>query len=437
MLNRLFVSDMQEEISTIQVDLKNVTTGDIKQKPSECWTDKNYSELFNDSHEQPKDSGKLSFSTFSTNSIHSRTESNINEGKFMFDKEMDSMAGKMINDQMIKSELKVEQDVITNYNHMKMGLFKHDASNSARSNVSDLHSIGNNVKDIDIKPTYHSHTLNKENSISSLDIAHFGYDFHEAAAAIGNSDGSGGGGGGCSGITATNKQSKPIETHNDVKKEMDNLDIESEIAPSYIIRKADPEQNRNVVHSPISSTDFDYLCNSNDNDATSSTANSQHKDDAIPCDKEPYDEWLCIQKELNLITDKRTNDLTIDGFIESTFSNDEDDDDNGNACATVKINVERELSDLFNESPNHVGHVAKSDINSHLPLSDLFNDSMVNNSIDANDKDSVEERLEDMFADDGDFDKANDLVESQLEELFHGTSTSPPSATVNSTRSLR
>lgn len=432
MLNRLFVSDMQEEISTIQVDLKNVTTGDVKQKPSDCWTDKNSSDLFTDSHGKLKDSDKLSFSTFSSSAMHSRTDA-TNERKFAFDKEMDSMTANMINDQMIKSELKVEQDVITNYNHMKMGLFKHDASNAVHSNASGLHSIGNNMKDIDIKPTYHSHTSNKENAMSALDMAHFGYDFHEAA--IGSSGSSGGSG--CSGINTSNKQRKLIDPHNDVKKELDNLDIESEIAPSYIIKKVDSEQTRNVVHSPISSSDFDYLCNSNDNDATSSTANSQHKHDAVPCDKEPYDEWLCIQKELNLIADKRANDLTIDGFIESTFSNDEDDDDNGTASGTVKINVERELSNFFNDSSNHGGHVAKSDINSHLPLSDLFNDSMVNHSIDANDKDSVEERLEDMFADDGDYEKANDLVESQLEELFHGTSTSPPSATVNSNRNLR
>lgn len=458
MLNRMFVSDMQDEISAIQSDLKNLTNEHhVEQKPIsasiaaaasaatvsiDCWADKNAGS-FDDAYGKVK--GGLDADTM----IHGPTVDYVDDKKTNFDKELDQFASKMINDHLIKTEMKVEQDVIAgnpdNMTHssgtMKMPMLKYVQNNCGyRSNAHNadanvVHDTADNgLNDADVKPTYlPSHALNKDNpsSLPTLDMTNFGYDLIDVNTPS----------------TAAVKVRTPhVYSTNIVKKEMDNLDIESEITPSYIIKKCDQREanvNRPMVHSPLSTSDFDYLCNSNDNDATSSTVNSQRKDDVLACDKEPYDEWLCIQKELNLITDKRANELTIDGFMASTFSPagvnvDGVVDTVVDSCDADKLNVEKELSDLFNDSSADAAHDLDTHKNdSHLPLSDLFNDSMVNDTIEANDKDSVESRLENMFAEDDEFDNTKDLVESQLEELFHGTSPPATPVTGSSNQSLR
>lgn len=257
----------------------------------------------------------------------------------------------------------------------------------------------------------------------------------------------------------------------DVKKEeIENFDIESEITPSYIIKnKCEPMRQpicaststptttmsssvasttvttataaaaavtntntnmNNIFRETISlnAADFDYLCNSGVPSMPSASSNSSNinenastgnrkKDELIACDKEPYDEWFCIQKELSLITDKRPNEHNIiDGFIDT------------------KLGVENHFPDLFaNDHPSNQHEHLDGDrdlVGSHSPLSELFNDSIVSNSV--NDK-SVENRLENMFSDSSEFEKTNDLVESRLEELFHGSSPTQATPSTQST----
>lgn len=403
MLDRMLVSDIQEEISSIQTDLKNLNEEIVE--PPTCNSMMDASSAAASALEKAN-CGRFKYANIVD--FEPDEKPSIDSLRKSSEKANDSFLSNISN-QTIKNEMKGEQDFIPttvnefNTNVNRQNSYKTipnhhiimNANNGPSTNVSDI---------VDIKPLFQS-VSNKENSLSQLDM-NFGYDQNLLGS------------------------QKRTQTNFDVKKELDHLDIESEITPSYIIKKCD-QSNREIVHSPLPS-DFDYLCSPSDS-STNTSSNNRRKDELISCDKEPYDEWLCIQKELNLISDKRSNDhLNIDGFMESTLRNFSNDDEN--PCSTSKLNVDNQFPDLFNQQTNdaHSLDDEKEDMDTHLPLSELFNDSIVNNAVDnvdSNDK-SVENRLENMFSDNPDFDKTNDLVESRLEELFHGAS--PPHSSVDS-----
>ena len=424
------MSDIQEEISNIQSELKSLNEEiseppiDISPAVTECGSDKINSNLFALQRDHLKCVGIKDI-----DEIDCDEKPSIDVIKKHAEKITDSF---ILNNasQAVKNEMKNEQDLIpttvTDFNtsnvsrqnayksihqqHNHQHHHHHQQHNNAINVNTGNVASSMNAPEMDIKPTFPP-VSNKENSLSQFDI-NFGYD---------------------SSLLGSQKRNQSTF---DVKKELDNLDIESEITPSYIIKNRD-QSNREIVHSPLSTSDFDYLCSPSDSSTNQATSN-RRKDELISCDKEPYDEWLCIQKELNQISDKRSNDhLNIDGFMESTLQNFSSADDDESPCSSSKLNVDNQFSDLFNQRPNdaHSLDDEKSDIDGHFPLSELFNDSIVNNAVDnvdASDK-SVENRLENMFNDNPDFDKTNDLVESRLEELFHGSS--PPShSSVDSTQ---
>lgn len=443
MLDRIFVSDIQEEITSIQMDLKTINE-EIIEKESEledtlkdaCPMQKQTSNEMNlevaigqSDHDklfvEMKDSRHTIDCEIKPNNLM-----NAHLKKFSFDGEMELLAPTMDFQRPIKNEIKGEQDLISSavseFNKLASSTLKSGPTSNQTTipqnitNTSPIDVIPMNAHDVDVKPTFQQMS-NKENTLPQLDMNFSSFD----SQFIGSSK-------------------RPIQNNFDVKKELDNLDIESEITPSYIIKNKCEQTNRDCVnHSPLSSSDFDYFCSQSESGGgggggagsnvttTNQTGANRRKDELInSCDKEPYDEWLCIQKELNLITDKRSADhLNIDGFMETTLRNlSGGNDDNDNPCSSSKLdNVDtHHFNDIFNQQTND-GHSLddeKSDIDSHLPLSELFNDTIVNNSVDnvdSNDK-SVESRLENMFNDESEFDKTNDLVESRLEELFHGSS---------------
>lgn len=409
MLDRMLVSDIQEEISSIQTELKNLNTETV-----EATIENDLKDVFPVGMLGPEKINANVFGVQRDKANKNACSSNIKETddiecdekpsvdllKKNSDKSVNNFVSN-VSHQNIKNELKGEHDLIPttvtefNVNGNRSTIYKAIHHNNLNaSNAASAH-----IPDIDIKPTFQT-VSNKENAISQLDM-NFGYD-----------------------PNLLGPQKRAQNTF-DVKKELDHLDIESEITPSYIIKKCD-QSNREIVHSPLSTSDFDYLCSPSDSNTNHATTN-RRKDELISCDKEPYDEWLCIQKELNLISDKRSNDhLNIDGFMESTLRNFSNDDES--PCSSSKLNADNQFSDLFNQRADDAHNLddEKSNMDGHLPLSELFNDSIVNNTVDnvdSNDK-SVENRLENMFSDNPDFDKTNDLVESRLEELFHGSS--PP-----------
>lgn len=246
----------------------------------------------------------------------------------------------------------------------------------------------------------------------------------------------------------------------DVKKEFENVDIETEITPSYIIKKCDaslsipslppsvttcqppPTMAVAVTNMPVvttnsttattvrdslcelDSSDFNYLYNSSTSTSSATTqptssSSNRKKDELISCDKEPYDEWLCIQKELNLITEKRSNEHMnkcnlMDGYMDP--------------CSAAKLSVENHFPDLFNHQSNHHDTLDGKAEEIHSPLSELFNESIVSNAVGSVGDKTVETHLENMFSDSSEFEKT-DLVESRLEELFHGSSSPVQSST--------
>lgn len=436
MLDRIFVTDIQEEITSIQMDLKTLNE-EIKEKESEL-EDTSLKDVYPMQQQTTDDQDKL-FNEMKDNcqtidcEIKPNNLINVHLKKFNFDREMELLGPAMDFQRTIKDEIKGEHDLISSsvneFNKLASSTLKSGPASSPTTphnitNTSPIDMMPMNAHDVDVKPTFQQMS-NKENTLPQLDMNFSSYD----SQFMGSSK-------------------RPNQNHFDVKKELDNLDIESEITPSYIIKNKCEQTNRDCVnHSPLSSSDFDYFCSQSESGGggdggdivtvtTNQTGANRRKDELInSCDKEPYDEWLCIQKELNLITDKRSADhLNIDGFMESTLRNLSGGNDEEDPCSSSKLDSvdTHHFNDIFNQQTND-GHSLddeKSDIDSHLPLSELFNDTIVNNSVDnvdSNDK-SVESRLENMFNDENEFDKTNDLVESRLEELFHGSSPTAHSA---------
>lgn len=425
MMDRIIVSDIQKDISDIQTDLKNRTEEANLMTSTSC----KETEIAPKHNPRSIDDGESNVIEMEKPNIHKimldekvKTQSDKIPTKKIISAKSSNPYNNITNSDLalgahgkfdtIKDEVKGEPDLIPT----TVQQFNTESKSLAQKCAGNTAQLGNVLMAsdaiVDDKSTIQE-SISRENNLS-LDL-NFSFD-HIAKS-----------------------PKRAANPNYDIKKEMENLDIESEITPSFIIKKCD---QTNRVHSPLSTSDFDYLCGStgSGNGASGSTATNtmptnRKKDELISCDKEPYDEWLCIQKELNLITEKQSNehhlnnDGIMDGFMDSTLRN-----FNNSPCSNAKLSVENQFSDLFNHRPNHHHHDlhTKSDIvGNHSPLSDLFNDSIVSNTTPGVTDKSVENRLENMFSDSSEFEKTNDLVESRLEELFHG-STSPPTSSVSS-----
>lgn len=242
-------------------------------------------------------------------------------------------------------------------------------------------------------------------------------------------------------IPTTNTTFSSSKNSNFVKREMDSFDIESEITPSFIMKKMESNSSSNQMppatnaaeHDSLANNGFsmDYFMSSNSQTTAYGSTNSsslhvseqlnvKKKEEDDVAKAEQYDEWLCIQKELNLITEKKaqvniTNHEQKLSEIFDTPSN---------------KSVENHLSDLFNsnssvESTMETSSSSNKDhhnmsVASNLHLSEFFNPDSIASK-------SVENRLEAMFGGSPVVEKTEqDTVESRLEEIFNG-STSPQS----------
>lgn len=374
MMDQLMVADIQKEISEIQEELKNRSNGndgavvDIKplfDPDTLFYEDKVQFQPTTDNINETNDNKTNTFNKFSLTA---------REPVILLDR--DAVA------KHVKNEIKTETCPMP----VPVDLLLEEEAKGRRSNSDSLLSsmLLTPEQEAIFDVTHIEHITPKEDDSRSDTTSSSNSTYDEIASP------------------------KQSNSRYDSKRELENLDIESEITPSYIIKKCEqPVRDP----SPVSSTDFpmDYLCS-----PTNGNQMNRKKDDLLACDKEPYDEWLCIQKELNLITEKRSepenDNEIIGGYMDSTM--------------VAKLNVDTQFQDLFNHRTNHDLN-EKSDIgDGHSPLSELFNDSIVSNTCDNVEK-SVENRLENMFSDSSEFEKTNDLVESRLEELFHGSSTPP------------
>lgn len=204
-------------------------------------------------------------------------------------------------------------------------------------------------------------------------------------------------------LPGTMTKETPYQRESGVK--LESLDIENEITQSVIIR-----QNKqmheitthavNEANSPCDGAEFsmDYLCTS----SNSSTIKRKRIDDdenasSSTTSKEPFDEWMCIQKELSMMADKR---------IELNSASVIDGPERLNAPTHHRsLATGRDMFYSLDETPKHdLEHfISASKIaeGHDSPLSELFNtDSSnydrrknANNRIDS----LLESRLDDLF----------------------------------------
>lgn len=213
------------------------------------------------------------------------------------------------------------------------------------------------------------------------------------------------------------------------KKEIEDFDIESEILPSVIMKNCEnmPTTTNNTIPSGPSVKKVTKL-KERDSEFANEYYNAKCVDSGSKKEKsetskiEPYDEWLCIQKELNMqLAGSSTN-----------YSSNKENKKKAKSLKNQLKNVDNELSDIFeaNPSPKSV----------EKQLDDLFNSSSKTNDLmptpsplaelfpveaqATTDKVTVENRLEALFGESEDVSPKNheeDLVETRLEQLFQGT----------------
>lgn len=191
-----------------------------------------------------------------------------------------------------------------------------------------------------------------------------------------------------------------------VKKEMDGFDIESEITTSFIMKNNDYNVQTSIP-------------------TTVNTSNAYVEISDVDKNSEPYDEWLCIQKELGYIAKQDENkssnhqhSKTMENELSEIFSD------------QSPKSVEKQLDEIFNPpSGKHHHH----DVDDSSPLSEFFNtDSMGHHHHHHNQEqqqhhhhhhDHEKLLFDEDSRNDHQLDKMNssDLVETRLEALFQGT----------------
>ncbi|XP_055716091.1 mucin-2 isoform X2 [Phlebotomus papatasi] len=219
-------------------------------------------------------------------------------------------------------------------------------------------------------------------------------------------------------------QGNGVKNSSDTKKELEQFDIESEITPSFIMKKCDnPRGSADIVEEGYQFS-LDYY-----NQAEGAKESEVADEDSKP---EPYDEWLCIQKELGYISENNSkrNEMKLNDEISPRSSPLDHNKSVEKQLSEIfdqhsPKSVEHQLNDLFNPPSTSAKSNTESIVTSNSPLSEFFNaDSIVGN---AHSDKSVETRLEAMFGEAPEDDKT-DLVETRLEALFqgaaHDTSTS-------------
>lgn len=244
------------------------------------------------------------------------------------------------------------------------------------------------------------------------------------------------------------QQQTTLKLINELKDELDDFDIESEIRSNFIMKKCEP--NAQQSSSTTSSTNNKKTSKSLTKEKEKERECSPFSDylnsvkmELIPSKNKineviktethdgAYDEWLSIQKELNLHLDASCSNTTNAKRKETSGSN-----------KNLKIQstkaLESDLSDIFenHNSPKSVekqlddlfSSTSKSndllDASSPPELNELFH---VESTSTMSEK-TVENRLEALFGgpeDDSVKSSQQDLVETRLEQLFQSGSVNP------------
>lgn len=205
-----------------------------------------------------------------------------------------------------------------------------------------------------------------------------------------------------------------LQRESDVK--LESFDIETEITQTVIMKKTKPLQDIEVAHptdanSPSGGAEFsmDYLCTSSNNSSNMKRKRIEDEDEnasSSTASKEPFDEWMCIQKELSMMAEKRI-ELNATSVPVHPPTNNDDVSDRLNApvhhrsLATGGRDLFYSLVGTPKHDLEHFIGASKSSDGHDSPLSELFNTDSSNfdrrkaghNRIDS----LLESRLEDLF----------------------------------------
>ena len=229
-------------------------------------------------------------------------------------------------------------------------------------------------------------------------------------------------------INKPQQQQASLKPPTDLKEELDDFDIESEIRPNLIMKKCESMQqptpvvpqniNKKTTKQKEKEREFSPL---SDYFNTKMSSTSKNKIETVKNDTQDgtYDEWLSIQKELNLqltatsSSSIKKKDMAIKGGKVQPKILDNDLSEIFEHHTSPK-SVEKQLDDLFSSTSKSSDLLAAAS-----PLTEFF--QVETSSM--NEK-TVENRLEALFGEaEDDSRKSNqqDLVETRLEQLFQGS----------------
>lgn len=209
------------------------------------------------------------------------------------------------------------------------------------------------------------------------------------------------------------QQPSTMKLISELKDELDDFDIESEIRSNFIMKKCEPTTSSPALPalSPTGSSSkktktrerefspfSDYL------NSVKMDLNPSKKTNEVKSEDGTYDEWLSIQKELSLDLDSKRKENVDEKKTTKALESDLSDIFDHSSPKSV----EKQLDDLFSSTSGTAASPAE--------LNELFNESSTIN------EKTVENRLEALFGHDDQLKNSQqDLVETRLEQLFQGS----------------
>lgn len=216
------------------------------------------------------------------------------------------------------------------------------------------------------------------------------------------------------------QQPSTMKLISELKDELDDFDIESEIRSNFIMKKCEPTVSSPALPALLSSPSTgssskktktrerefspfsDYLNSVKMDLVPSKTGNKNCE--GVKNEDGTYDEWLSIQKELSLDLDSKRKENVDEKKTTKALESDLSDIFDHSSPKSV----EKQLDDLFSSASGTAA--------SPPELNELFNESSTIN------EKTVENRLEALFGHEDQMKSSQqDLVETRLEQLFQGS----------------
>lgn len=223
-----------------------------------------------------------------------------------------------------------------------------------------------------------------------------------------------------------NKSQQQVKSSSEMKQELDDFDVESEIRPNLIMKKCESVPAPPTVFPTVAKKqpkqrekerEFSPLSEYFNPKVTATSKNKTELSKTEGHDGS-FDEWLSIQKELNLQITSSISTSSVnkkkDNAPKGKKILDNDLSEMFEHHTSPKKSVEKQLDDLFSSTSKSSDLLAAAS-----PLTEFFHVEPSG----LNEK-TVENRLEALFGgseDDSGKSNQQDLVETRLEQLFQGS----------------